>query len=78
MGAVRELVGQGSVMAGMEQLIPGSQSWRLNLSDDGRGLLLASLPPGAFIIAGLLLGAGNALVHRPGAGSPVSAGENSE
>ena len=77
MGAVRELVGQGSVMAGMEQLIPGSQSWRLNLSEDGRGLLLASLPPGAFIIAGLLLGAGNALVRRPSPATTGSAGENS-
>ncbi|MDH3643265.1 MAG: electron transport complex subunit RsxE [Gammaproteobacteria bacterium] len=41
----------------------------------GRGLLLASLPPGAFIIAGLLLGSATALFRvferkRPGADPP--------
>lgn len=77
MGAARELIGQGSLMAGMEQLIPGSESWRLNLSESGRGLLLASLPPGAFIIAGLLLGAGNAILRRPNPAPSGSAGENS-
>jgi electron transport complex protein RnfE len=77
LGAARELLGQGTLMAGMEQLIPGSELWRLSISQDGRGLLLASLPPGAFIIAGLLLGAGKAMVRRSDSAEPGSAGERS-
>jgi len=60
-GAVREIVGQGTLMAGMDMLLPGTAGWQLNLTD--QGLLLAQLPPGAFIVAGLLLGLGNALRH---------------
>ncbi len=77
LGAARELIGQGTLMAGMEQLIPGAQSWRLSLSEDAGGLLLASLPPGAFIIAGLVLGAGNAVLRRSGSAATGSPGENS-
>ncbi len=64
-GATRELVGKGTLFAGMDLLIPGTADWQLTLGDGG--LLLAVLPPGAFILAGLLLGLGNALftsTHR--------------
>lgn len=77
LGAVRELVGNGTLMAGMEQLVPGSPSWQLSITENGRGLLLASLPPGAFIIAGLLLGAGNAMLRRSDSTASGSAGETS-
>ena len=61
LGGVREALGQGTLLAGMEHLFgPNAASWRIDLSDQ-RPLLLALLPPGAFIIAGLLLGFGNAL-----------------
>ena len=58
-GATRELIGQGTLMAGMDMLLPGTAGWKLTLTDTR--LLLANLPPGAFIVAGLLLGLGNAL-----------------
>lgn len=61
LGMTRELVGQGTLFANMETLLgPVASSWRLDLADNG--LLLASLPPGAFIIAGLLLAIWNG--HR--------------
>jgi len=64
MGAARELIGRGTLFAGIDMLVPGAGHWQLNVSSDGQGLLLASLPPGAFIIAGLLLGCANALFRR--------------
>ncbi len=64
LGAVREALGQGTLLAGMEHLFgPATANWRIDLTDEGP-LLLALLPPGAFIIAGLLLGLGNAWRSR--------------
>jgi electron transport complex protein RnfE len=65
MGAARELIGKGTLFAGMDLLFPGAHGWELNIASS-QGLLLASLPPGAFIIAGLLLGSANALFRRAG------------
>jgi electron transport complex protein RnfE len=64
MGAARELIGKGTLFAGLELLLPGTDGWQVNLGSNGQGLLLASLPPGAFIIAGVLLGCANALFRR--------------
>ncbi|MCZ6709180.1 MAG: electron transport complex subunit RsxE [Gammaproteobacteria bacterium] len=66
MGAARELIGKGTLFAGMELLFPGAHGWEWSVTSNSRGLLLASLPPGAFIIAGLLLGSANALFRRAG------------
>ena len=64
LGGVREALGQGSLFAGMEHLFgPAAANWRIDLGG-GQPLLIALLPPGAFIIAGLLLGLGNALRNR--------------
>jgi electron transport complex protein RnfE len=61
LGMVREAVGRGTLFAGMAQLFgPAAEHWRIALPT-APGLLLASLPPGAFIVAGLLLAAGRAL-----------------
>ncbi len=64
MGAARELLGKGTLFADMEMLVPGSGGWQLSLTGNDQGLLLASLPPGAFIVAGLLLGTANAMFRR--------------
>lgn len=58
-GATRELIGHGTLFSGMDMLLPGTASWQITVTD--QGLLLAVLPPGAFIVAGLLLGLGNAM-----------------
>ena len=62
-GAVRELLGHGTLMMGMEMLFPGTEDWGMTVSD--AGMLLATLPPGAFIVAGLLLGLGPFLPMDP-------------
>lgn len=64
LGVVREALAHGTVFAGMEALLgPAAEGWALDLGT-GAGLLIAALPPGAFIVAGLMLAAGNALVNH--------------
>ena len=59
LGGVRELLGNGTLFAGMTQLFgPGAAGWTIELLPNG-GLLVALLPPGAFLVAGLLLGIAN-------------------
>jgi electron transport complex protein RnfE len=53
LGSIREVLGQGSLFAGAGALL-GLPGIELHL-DSYRGLLLAVLPPGAFILLGLLL-----------------------
>jgi electron transport complex protein RnfE len=76
-GALREVIGSGTLFSGIELVIPGALALRL-LPDDYPGLLLAVLPPGAFIVLGCIIAsknwidarqAENALKHA----SPVSA-----
>lgn len=65
LGMVREAVGQGTLFAGMDLLFgPSAAGWQVDIG--GRGLLLATLPPGAFLIAGLLLAAGHAVLRLRG------------
>lgn len=67
LGMVREALGRGTLFAGMDALFgPAAAAWQLDLADDAHGLLIATLPPGAFIIAGLMLAAGNAIRHHRG------------
>jgi Na+-translocating ferredoxin:NAD+ oxidoreductase subunit E len=62
LGAFRELVGQGSILARMDMLFGGEPLRGLELSD--RGFLLAILPPGAFFRLALAVAAKNALDRR--------------
>ncbi len=65
LGVVREALGHGTVFAGMSALLgPVADGWALSLPGEQRGLLIAALPPGAFIIAGLMLATGNAIRNR--------------
>ncbi len=59
LGGVREVLGAGTLFAGLEQLLgPGFDAWTIQFTPNG-GLPVVLLPPGAFIVAGLLLGAAN-------------------
>ncbi|VXB73120.1 MULTISPECIES: electron transport complex subunit E [unclassified Pseudomonas] len=59
-GAVRELLGTGALLANMHLLFgPIAADWKLTLVQDYRGFLLAILPPGAFIVLGLLIAGKN-------------------
>ena len=63
LGVLRELIGQGTLFAGMERLFgAGAIGWEIRVSEDG--FLLAALPPGAFILTGFLLAAHRWLLQR--------------
>lgn len=69
MGATRELIGYGSLFRNMDQLLgdwASSLTLQFNSQSnlEGSGFLLALLPPGAFIILGLLIAARNAQQQR--------------
>lgn len=56
LGAIRELIGHGTLLADAHLLFGTSPLPPLiDLGEDYRGLLVAILPPGAFILFGLLL-----------------------
>ncbi len=54
LGGLRELIGRGTLFSGIDMVIPGLQPLQL-LPADYPGLLLAMLPPGAFILLGCLI-----------------------
>ncbi len=59
-GAARELLGTGAILANMHLLFgPIANDWQLTLVSDYNGFLLAILPPGAFIVLGLLIAGKN-------------------
>lgn len=59
-GAVRELLGTGALLANMHLLFgPIAADWKLTLVHNYKGFLLAILPPGAFIVLGLLIAGKN-------------------
>ncbi|MCX8087359.1 MAG: electron transport complex subunit E [Rhodocyclaceae bacterium] len=63
LGAIREFIGQGTLFAGIEMILPGTQALQL-LPEDYPGFLLALLPPGAFFVLGLLIAGRNWLEWR--------------
>lgn len=64
-GTVRELLGTGALLANMHLLFgPTAQHWQLTLFSDYQGFLLAILPPGAFLVLGLLIALKNHIDER--------------
>lgn len=56
LGGARELIGTGALFANMQLLFgPVAADWQVTLVSDYKGFLLAVLPPGAFIVLGLLI-----------------------
>lgn len=64
-GTFREILGHGTVFSGLGELVglPG-EAFTLQVLPQDSGLLLAILPPGAFITLGLLLALKNAVDTR--------------
>ncbi len=61
LGALRELIGQGTLLSGAEMLFGDwGQYLKLTIIPDHPGFLLAMLPPGAFLSLALLIAARNA------------------
>lgn len=54
LGAMREFFGGGTILAGIDMVFPGLQPLQI-LPADYPGLLLAILPPGAFILLGCMI-----------------------
>lgn len=81
LGALREAIGLGTLLAGAELLFgPAAASWELQLIPGFEGWLLLVLPPGAFIGLGLLVAAKQWLDLRaarraPAATAPEAAAE---
>jgi electron transport complex protein RnfE len=67
LGALREIVGRGTLFAGVEMLV-GGDSDALAIELPFRGMLVAILPPGAFFFMALILALRN-LFARPAATS---------
>lgn len=79
LGALREVIGNGTLFAGMDLLLgPMAANWEIQVLPWDSGLLIAVLPPGAFIITGLLIAFKNMidkqLDQRRRANQPIVAG----
>ncbi len=60
LGALRELVGTGALFANMDLLFgEGAKSWKIVFFKDYNQFLVAILPPGAFIVTGLIIAVKN-------------------
>ena len=60
LGAVREILGNGTLFDNMQLLFGASaESWRIELFSNYPGFLVAVLPPGAFIVVGFLIAVKN-------------------
>ena len=60
LGASRELIGQGTLFDGAHLMFgEAARGWTLSLGDDYPGVLLAILPPGAFLGLGMMIAVKN-------------------
>jgi electron transport complex protein RnfE len=67
LGALREVVGKGTLLSGIDLALgPMAKGWVIPVIPDYQGLLIAILPPGAFIGLGLLIALRNWLQARKG------------
>ncbi|KFB70584.1 MAG: Nitrogen fixation protein RnfE [Candidatus Accumulibacter phosphatis] len=71
LGGLRELIGGGTLLAGIDMVFPALQPLQL-LPADYPGFLLAMLPPGAFILLGCLIAWKNWVEARAAARRPNS------
>jgi len=75
LGGLRELVGQGTLFDGAHLMFgEAARSWRWTISEDYPGLLLAILPPGAFLGLGLMIAVKNLIDKRLSTPGPAPAG----
>ena len=65
LGAIREFLAQGTLLSQAHLMFgEAARGLTLHISDDFKGLLLAALPPGAFISLGFLVAGKNYLDQR--------------
>lgn len=74
LGAIRELVGKGTLLSGIDMALGDwAKALVITVFPDYHGFLLAILPPGAFIGLGFMIAGKNWLDSRK-AGKPAAAG----
>lgn len=81
LGGMRELIGQGTLFDGADLMFGEmAAGWKLSLGDGYQGLLLAILPPGAFIGLGLMIALKNVIDKHLARRTPqaASAGQAAE
>lgn len=62
LGAMRELVGSGTLFNNMQLLFgAGAENWKITPFENYPGMLAAILPPGAFIFMGLIIALKNSI-----------------
>lgn len=61
LGALREVLGTGSMFANMELLLPFAENWEIQWYATSSPFLLAILPPGAFLFMGFLIALKNVI-----------------
>jgi electron transport complex protein RnfE len=65
LGAIREILAQGTLFEGIETLLGDwASGLTITLYHTDTSFLLAALPPGAFIVMGLIIALKNAIDHR--------------
>ncbi len=70
LGAMRELIGSGTLLANAELMFGAdAKNWQINVFEDYAGMLLAILPPGAFIGLGMLIAIKNVIDEKVKQGS---------
>ncbi|NLQ23380.1 electron transport complex subunit E [Shewanella sp. S-1] len=78
LGATREILGQGTLFDGADQLLgPWAKSLTMHLWQVDTPFLLAMLPPGAFIVMGLLIALKNVIDKKVKERQPQVAAEPS-
>ncbi|WP_374438143.1 electron transport complex subunit E [Pseudomonas panipatensis] len=75
-GSLRELIGHGTLLADMQLLFgPAAANWKIQLLPHYQGFLLAVLPPGAFLVLGLLIAMKNRIDQSLAERAKAQAGE---
>ena len=65
LGAMREVIGQGTLFSGMDLLFgPMAADWTIHVIEDYENFLFAILPPGAFVAMGLIIALKNLIDQR--------------
>lgn len=65
LGAIREILGSGTLLSGASIMFGSiAENWTISLFENYQGFLLAILPPGAFLVMGLLIAFKNIVDKR--------------
>ena len=76
LGAMREILANGTLLAGADRIFGHGINWTIQLYHSDNHIILAALPPGAFLCYGLLIAAKNLIntrLQRRKMEKPVSA-----